>query len=208
MTVMRLALLFVLTLASGALIGGPAQAIIKDYTYVGNPFTEAVDPLSTSDFLKIEFRIDCVAAGGSGDCVDLPFDDYSGAVSSFTFESGPLSIESGVNVFFEFSFSTGPDMLIDDWIVSAGDFNEFPVLEMQSSRFMQEEFPTLDRVILSFGEGAETLGIVDANPGDWSVTGGGGSVPEPGTLALFVIALGTLGLLMRRRTAVTLQAQS
>ena len=109
--------------------------------------------------------------------------------------------------FSGFSFSTGPDMLILDWIIFAGDFNDFPVLEMESSRFILEEFPTLDRVILNFGEGAETLGSVDADPGDWSVTGGGGNVPEPGTLVLFLVALGTLGLLMRRRAAVTVRVQ-
>jgi len=64
----------------------------RDYYYTGVNFSvESGSRFSATDSLSGYFRLDCAAAGGSGDCKSLPSSDYAAAVTdcSFTASGSP-----------------------------------------------------------------------------------------------------------------------
>ena len=171
-----------------------AQAtLMKTYTYTGNTFTSGGGSTSPSDFIAGSFTIDCGLLGGAGDCSSLAFQDYTSAVTGFSFSAAGATFDAANVVSQQFSFATDPSSDIISWDI---DLFGPPI----DGLFTQSISTAQDR----FRSGSDFAQVTN-NPGTWTVSAA--SVPEPPTLAILLVGLAALVLLLGRRRAGAAMAQ-
>ncbi len=182
-------------------MAGTASALSLTYTYIGNNFTTALAPFTTSDSVTGSFTIDCGLTGGSGDCKSLAFGDISSAVTSFSFSSGPVSVSDVTPTLIQqFSMSTNTLAEPLRWNLRFRDLSSVPLRDLQTADiFTSIQFIT-DRMecIVAGCPRLPAIRTEAANtnsPGDWVVT----TAPEPSTLALFATGLALLAFIGWRR---------
>lgn len=173
-----------------ALSTGPTKANVV-YTYTGNNFTFHTSPYTATDHVSIELEFLSALAP------NLPL----GAVApvSFSFNDGHQTITS--TVFGElFLVSTNPSGAISEWdLAGCGNIG---CVHVVLSRNIVGNVRDDGQLV---PQGASE-GIVDNNPGVWTVS----VVPEPSTMAITAVGLAGLGWCRRRRLRsrpTALQAQ-
>ena len=147
------------------------------YQYIGNPFTRADPPYTTSDFVTVMMTL--------ADPLPANFD---GTVTptAFTVTDGVQTISNHNAIEVEFQFATDATSTITHWFVATGS-GDFPNIRT---------FNEIDFIVDSaVDENVNFAGNSDS-PGVWSVNA---SVPDAGsTLSLMTLTLMALDLVARR----------
>lgn len=170
----------------------PAQAaLIKEYTYAGPTFSGA-DGAFVGSSIQGSFIIDCGAAGGTGDCTDLTFADYSSAVAAFEFTAGDLTInqDSALLSVAQFSLATDSFMNATEWLIDLQLINQSTIFSSKGSNF---------EIALNLFNDTRGVGTPGANSA-WTVQTI--DVPEPPSLALLLAGLLALAFTFARRRGV------
>lgn len=173
-------------MAFTSLLTAPALADTV-YTYTGNPFTQVVAPITTSDFVTASFTVASPLAPNSEFSNEilgaLPFNPISWDVSTagYTISNATPGVIVGLN------FWTDSQGNIVDWIFGAEAESvpgqiETDRAEISSFDFVGDHYGTVNP---SFNSN---------NPGVWTIsTSTPPAVPEPQSLLL--VATGLLGVL-------------
>jgi hypothetical protein len=173
-------------MAFTSLLTAPALADTV-YTYTGNPFTQVVAPITTSDFVTASFTVASPLAPNSEFSNEilgaLPFNPISWDVSTagYTISNATPGVIVGLN------FWTDSQGNIVDWIFGAEAESvpgqiETDRAEISSFDFVGDHYGTVNQSLNS------------NNPGVWTIsTSTPPAVPEPQSLLL--VATGLLGVL-------------
>jgi len=152
------------------------------YQYIGNPFTRADPPYTTSDFVTVMMTLaDPLPANFDGTVTPTAFTATDGVQTINNHNTDPIDTV--------FQFVTDATSTITHWEVAVGS-GDFPNIRSFNG------LPTIEFVGDSaVDENVNFAGNSDS-PGVWSVNA---SVPDAGsTLSLMTLTLMAFGLLARR----------
>jgi hypothetical protein len=171
-------ILLALTAVAAFSLAHPASvhAVPTTYHYTGNPFTFAVSPYTTSDFVTAMITLASpLAPNFSGHVTPTAFALFDGVqtITNLHFSSA------------DFFFRTGPKGQITGWDVFVTRF--FRTIEI-----VKLGDPLVDGDLAETGPIGEEHFASNSNPGTWSVADTGS------TLSLMTLTLMALGLAARR----------
>jgi hypothetical protein len=166
---------------TAALISQPMFANTT-YVYTGNPFTTAVAPYSTNDFVTAMVTL----ASPLG--ANMPLTQVTRL--AFSLSDGVETItDQTLGVGSTFDFATGPTGKITEWYVAV-DIFPFPTGEIRTRSQPGEQ-------AYDWGISRGQEGSVFDHPGTW--TTGAPSAPDAGSsLALLSLSLTALGVTARQ----------
>ena len=176
-----------LALAAGLLVAPTAShAELFTYDYVGNNFVIASAPYTTNDNLSGWFTVDLTSN------LSLPETDIIAILDSFSFSDGQQTItDTNVDSIVGFDIETDASGAITQWFISLID--DAPGAIDNSILTSNLGFNVADSGTLATGG----VGLNFSTPGAFALK----EIPEPSSFALFALALGGLGFVMRKRPA-------
>ena len=177
------------------LCAASAQAV-QTYTYTGNPFTMANAPLTTADFVTVQFTLDTLVPDSVTDLLTAA-DSFEASVGGFSLALADIDADVSTAL-----IRTNVAGGIIGWVI---DLRNATVLTnsdlLVTCAMAPEESSNCSDVSLRdliirapLFDGPERASNIDS-PGVWNV------VPEPSTLSLSALGLSGFGALRRRRRA-------
>ena len=177
----RCSLMFTAVAALSVAYPASVQAVPTTYQYTGNPFTFAIAPYTTSDFVTGMLTLAGPLAS-----------NFNGTVTptAFTFSDGVQTLTNLNAVFSSFLFVTGPTGQITGW-----DIEVDRELHTFISTTNIADFQTID-IGISVGISQGSFAFNQDQPGRWENRS---AVTDSGsTLSMLTLTLMALGLVARR----------
>jgi hypothetical protein len=175
----RCSLMFIAVAALSLAYPASVQAVPTTYQYTGNPFTFAMAPYTTSDFVTAMVTL----AGPLGP--NMPLTEVT--PTAFTMSDGVQTLRRTGTQSLGFRFATNARGEINFWLVE---------VDLFQSSIVTFHGGTFDPRNGDLGHTGEGFGSNRDTPGVWSH---GNATPDAGsTLSLMTLTLMALGLVARR----------